>query len=219
MGTHSRGKISGWEKRYGRWGTSSKTDGLGSPEDSLILSRTSADPSAKGIHFPPPVELPILLQVLLSSTYRIQALYLLSQYMDLSPTAAQTCLIIGIFPYIQRLLVAPNLDLRAPLIFIWSRVIAVDNTTRQELWTTGKWEYFGAVLSSGTAEEAIPRSYHPIASNLPNLPNATEHRAMCLFILAEVARIGPNAQLALVLPKLLDGSWVGNFRRCSAPTG
>jgi regulator-associated protein of mTOR len=141
-----------------------------------------------------PDELPIILQLLLSNTYRVQALFLICQFMDLGPWAVHLALLIGVFPYVQRLLQAPNQDLRAPLIFIWTRIIAVDDSRRNELFVFGGWTYFAQVLSLDQRE-----TQNTTQSAL--LPNPTEHRAMCLFVIAEVCRNNHTAQNAIVFPQ------------------
>lgn len=52
----------------------------------------------------PPAHLPILLQVLLSQTHRLRALYLLRNYLALGAHAVNLSLLVGIFPYILKLL-------------------------------------------------------------------------------------------------------------------
>ena len=53
---------------------------------------------------PPPEQLPIVLQVLLSQAHRLKALDLLGQFLDLGPWAVNLALSVGIFPYVLRLL-------------------------------------------------------------------------------------------------------------------
>ena len=60
----------------------------------------------------PPEQLPILLQVLLSPTYRLRALALLARFTDLGPSAVRETLAVGLFPYLLKLLLAPSADLR-----------------------------------------------------------------------------------------------------------
>ncbi|KAJ3557772.1 hypothetical protein NM688_g1286 [Phlebia brevispora] len=130
----------------------------------------------------PPDQLPIVLQVLLSQPHRLRALILLSQFVDLGPWAVHLALTIGIFPYISRLLQAAGQDLRPVLIFIWARILAVDPTCQVELHTQSGFKYFANVLS--------PRDDPRQAS----IPNSSEHRAMCAFILSAIARDYPSGQ-------------------------
>ncbi|CAJ0651147.1 10538_t:CDS:2 [Entrophospora sp. SA101] len=117
----------------------------------------------------PPEQLPIVLQVLLSQAHRSRALGLLSKYLDLGPKAVNLALSIGIFPYVLKLLQSPAADLKPPLVFIWARILAVDRSCQQDLLKDKGYEYFVNILSPNT--------------NL-NIPNESEHRAMCAFILA-----------------------------------
>ena len=61
---------------------------------------------------PPPEQLPIVLQVLLSQAHRLKALDLLGQFLDLGPWAVNLALSVGIFPYVLRLLQSTARELR-----------------------------------------------------------------------------------------------------------
>ncbi|EPS99346.1 hypothetical protein FOMPIDRAFT_1124614, partial [Fomitopsis schrenkii] len=132
----------------------------------------------------PPDQLPIVLQVLLSQPHRLRALILLSQFVDLGPWAVHLVLTIGIFPYISRLLQAASADLRPVLIFIWARIIAVDPSCQVELYTNQGYKYFAQILAV-TDEQPHPA-----------IPNSSEHKAMCAFILSAIARDYPHGQNA-----------------------
>lgn len=129
----------------------------------------------------PPDQLPIVLQVLLSQHHRLRALILLSQFVDLGPWAVHLVLLIGIFPYISKLLQAAGPDLRPVLIFIWARILAVNPSVQTELLNNSGYRYFSSVLAIKD-ENA--------------LPNSSEHKAMCSFILSAIARDLPAAQAA-----------------------
>lgn len=131
----------------------------------------------------PPDQLPIVLQVLLSQPYRLRALILLSQFVDLGPWAVKLVLSIGIFPYISRLLQAGGQDLRPVLIFIWARILAVDPSVQVDLFNNPQgYKYFSDILG--------------LRNDVVELPNSSEHQAMCSFILASLARDFPNGQQA-----------------------
>ncbi|KAF6748431.1 hypothetical protein DFP72DRAFT_576071 [Ephemerocybe angulata] len=127
----------------------------------------------------PPDQLPIVLQVLLSQPHRLRALILLSQFVDLGPWAVHLVLTIGIFPYISKLLQAAGQDLRPVLIFIWARILAVDPSVQVDLLNTGGYKYFANVLA---------------IKNDELLPNSSEHKAMCAFILSAISRDYPHGQ-------------------------
>ena len=80
-----------------------------------------------------PMHLPILLQVLLSQTHRLRALLLLKKYLDLGPEAVNLSLLVGICPYISKLLQRPSADIRQVLVSIWSHVIGFDPQVRVDL--------------------------------------------------------------------------------------
>jgi regulatory associated protein of mTOR len=132
----------------------------------------------------PPEQLPIVLQVLLSQPHRLRALVLLSQFVDLGPWAVHLALAIGIFPYISKLLQAGGQDLRPVLIFIWSRILAVDPSCQVDLYSNGGYKYFANILAA-----------HDDPQHL-TIPNGSEHKAMCAFVLAAIARDYPHGQNA-----------------------
>ena len=140
----------------------------------------------------PPDQLPIVLQVLLSQPHRLRALILLSQFVDLGPWAVHLVLTIGIFPYISKLLQAPSQDLRPVLIFIWARILAVDPTVQVDLLNTQGYKYFASVLSLKNDEV---------------LPNGSEHKAMCSFILAAIARDFAHGQQACWSERVFDNCY------------
>lgn len=75
----------------------------------------------------PPEQLPIVLQVLLSQVHRMRALELLGRFLDLGPWAVTLALSVGIFPYVLKLLQSSTKELRPLLVFIWAKILAVDN--------------------------------------------------------------------------------------------
>lgn len=75
----------------------------------------------------PPEQLPVILQVLLAQSHRLKALELLGRFLDLGPWAVNLALNVGIFPYILKLLQSVARELRSPLVFIWAKILAVDN--------------------------------------------------------------------------------------------
>ena len=140
----------------------------------------------KGVtHRPPPEQLPIVLQVLLSQAHRLRALILLSRFVDLGPWAVHLSLSIGIFPYVQKLLQSPAVELKPVLIFIWARILAVDRSCQVDLLRDGGYNYFSQILSP------TPQNGAPLG-----IPNANEHRAMCAFILSILCRCFRPGQTA-----------------------
>ncbi|KAI9513093.1 hypothetical protein F5148DRAFT_1273335 [Russula earlei] len=128
-------------------------------DDPTVGSLGSSVTSTKQDHHlvprKPPEQLPIVLQVLLSQPHRLRALVLLSQFVDL----------------------AGGQDLRPVLIFIWSRILAVDPSN-------GGYKYFANILA-----------VHDDSQHL-SIPNGSEHKAMCAFVLAAIARDYPHGQNA-----------------------
>lgn len=124
----------------------------------------------------PPDQLPIVLQVLLSQAHRLRALVLLSHFLDLGPWAVNLALSIGIFPYVQKLLQSPAIDLKPLLIYIWTRIFAVDRSCQNDLLKDNGYNYFAQILSPFQDDGGL------------QIANVSEHRAMCAFILSMFCR-------------------------------
>ncbi|KIX07904.1 uncharacterized protein Z518_02558 [Rhinocladiella mackenziei CBS 650.93] len=136
-----------------------------------------------------PDQLPIVLQVLLSQVHRLRALILLSKFLDLGPWAVHLALSIGIFPYVVKLLQAASLELKPVMVFIWARIMAVDYTVQSDLLKDNGIHYFISIMN--------PRSDIPVG-------NASEHRAMCAFIVATFCKKYPPGQTVCLLPELFN---------------
>ena len=94
----------------------------------------------------PLVQLPILLQVLLSPWYRLRALYLLACLIDKGDWAISQALSVGIFPYVLKLLQIPDRELRDVLIFIWAKILQFDPTVQIDLVKADYCQYFFYIL-------------------------------------------------------------------------
>lgn len=167
---------------------------VSTPDMNGVNGSVNMNPSSEQHLVPrkPPDQLPIVLQVLLSQPHRLRALILLSQFVDLGPWAVHLVLTIGIFPYISKLLQAAGPDLRPVLIFIWSRILAVDSSVQTDLYNSAGYRYFSNVLGLRNEEQ---------------LPNSSEHKAMCSFILASVCRDFPHGQSACWGEKVFDNCY------------
>lgn len=63
----------------------------------------------------------------------MRALELLGRFLDLGPWAVNLALSVGIFPYVLKLLQSCAKELRPLLVFIWAKILAVDNVrTKRE---------------------------------------------------------------------------------------
>jgi regulator-associated protein of mTOR len=138
----------------------------------VYLTSSPSNPAALGYQ-KPPEQLPIVLQVLLSQVHRLRALVLLSKFLDLGPWAVNLALSIGIFPYVVKLLQSQALELKAPMVYIWARILAVDQTCQADLLKDQGYMYFTSILVSSTG---IPQG------------NVAEHRAMCTFVIAMLCK-------------------------------
>jgi regulatory associated protein of mTOR len=137
----------------------------------VYLSSAPAN-SSGAQNLKPPEQLPIVLQVLLSQVHRLRALILLSKFLDLGPWAVNLALSIGIFPYVLKLLQSQALELKPPMVFIWARILAVDQTCQSDLLKDQGYTYFTSILSHSSAGLALGGG------------NVAEHRAMCAFVIA-----------------------------------
>ena len=117
----------------------------------------------------PPEQLPVVLQVLLSQQHRVRALILLGKFLDMGPWAVNLALSIGIFPYVLKLLQSAATELKPVMVFIWTRVLAVDLSCQNDLIKDSGYNYFSSILK--------PTEGLPVVDGL-------EHKAMCAFILA-----------------------------------
>lgn len=131
-----------------------------------------------------PNQLPIVLQVLLSQAHRLKALVLLSQFLDLGPWAVNLALSIGIFPYVLKLLQSPAPELKPVLIFIWARLLAVDDSCQTDLVKQNEYNYFVEILLHSDDELATTQKL--------------EHKAMASFILAIFAKDHRQGQVCLL---------------------
>jgi WD40 repeat protein len=112
-----------------------------------------------------PLHLPVLLQVLLSQTHRLHALLLLKRYLSMGPSAVNLALLVGIFPYILKLLQSPSAEVKQVLVCIWASVLGFDPSCRMELVRDKSQGYFIQYLGGKD---------HP-----------DEERCMCAFVLSE----------------------------------
>lgn len=136
-----------------------------------------------------PEQLPIVLQVLLSQVHRLRALILLSKFLDLGPWAVNLALSIGIFPYVLKLLQSQAIELKPVMVFIWARILAVDQSCQADLLKDNGYQYFISILNP--------------SSGIPIL-NASEHRAMCAFIVAMFCKDYHQGQVVSLSPELIE---------------
>jgi regulator-associated protein of mTOR len=104
-----------------------------------------------------PEQLPIVLQVLLSQVHRLRALILLSSFLDHGPWAVNLALSIGIFPYVLKLLQSQANELKPVMVFIWARILAVDQSCQADLLKDNGYQYFINIFnpSSGTPHQTV----------------------------------------------------------------
>ncbi|CAG5135312.1 unnamed protein product, partial [Candidula unifasciata] len=166
----------------------------------------------------PPEQLPIVLQVLLSQVHRVRALDLLGRFLDLGPWAVNLALSVGIFPYVLKLLQSSAKELRPLLVFIWAKILAVDQSCQADLVKDSGHKYFLSVL----ADPSIGAEYRTMAAFVvaiimnnyaPGREAALNDNAIstCLEQLSD-----PNAHLRQWLALCLAKVWTSfdNARWC-----
>eukprot|EP00656_Telonema_subtile_P016084 TRINITY_DN18480_c0_g1_i2.p1 TRINITY_DN18480_c0_g1~~TRINITY_DN18480_c0_g1_i2.p1 ORF type:complete len:1209 (-),score=241.95 TRINITY_DN18480_c0_g1_i2:54-3680(-) len=132
----------------------------------------------------PPEQLPVVLQVLLSQVHRARALFLLARFLDMGSFAVNLALSVGIFPYVLKLLPSTQApELRQVLVFIWTKIIALDQSCQQDLVRSKQHVFFIEILRSDS-----PRIYC----------------AMAAFVLAMICDGYTPGQTACFNDKLVD---------------
>ena len=58
----------------------------------------------------------------------MRALKLLGRFLDMGSWAVDLALSVGIFPYVLKLLQTTAADLRSTLVFIWTKILALDKS-------------------------------------------------------------------------------------------
>jgi len=134
---------------------------------------------------PPPEQLPIVLQVLLSQSYRLRALVLLGRFLDMGSWAVELALSVGIFPYVLKLLQATATELRQILVFIWTKILALDRSCQTDLAKDSSHLYFIKFLEA------------------PDPTTAPDARAGAAFVLASICNKFPKGQMVCASTNLL----------------
>lgn len=179
-----------------------------------------------------PEQLPVVLQVLLSQVHRLRALILLSKFLDLGPWAVNLALNIGIFPYVLKLLQSQAIELKPVMVFIWARILAVDQSCQMDLLKDNGYQYFIAILNPTAGAEVfqffkwidgpggIDWRVLCLSADLPapGIPigNVSEHRAMCAFIIAMFCKGFQQGQVVCLSPELIE-SCLGHLNDLQNP--
>ncbi|KAJ6765448.1 hypothetical protein OIU79_021612 [Salix purpurea] len=145
-------------------------------------------------HKKPPEQLPIVLQVLLSQSHRFRALVLLGRFLDMGPWAVDLALSVGIFPYVLKLLQTTTPELRQILVFIWTKILALDKSCQVDLVKDGGHTYFIRFLDS--------------------LETYPEQRAMAAFVLAVIVDGHRRGQEACIEAGLIHVGFASAWESC-----
>lgn len=182
------------------------------PQAAIVMANLKRIHKTLRVAAEAPEHLPVLLQVLLSQHHRLRALMLLCKFLDLGPWAVEMGLAIGIFPYVLKLLQAPGPELRPVLIYIWARILGIYRLCQEDLAKAA-----GLPNSRNGGRPELPFHYFagvldPQQSMLV-IPNVSEHRAMCAFIISIFMRDYPFGQ-NLALTSVPANSRSNVFESC-----
>ncbi|CAH0719697.1 unnamed protein product, partial [Brenthis ino] len=133
---------------------------------------------------PPPDQLPMVLQVLLSTLHRVRALQILCRFLSLGAWAVRSVLAVGIFPYMLKLLQASAHDLRASMVYIWAKIIAVDPSCQVDLVNAKGHKYFLSILQDPTVD--------------------SDHKTLAAFVLAGIVDNYPAGQEAALQGSMIS---------------
>lgn len=141
---------------------------------------------------PPPEQLPIVLQVLLSQVHRLRALVLLGRFIDMGSWAVDLALSVGIFPYILKLLQTSAADLRQTLVFIWAKIVSWDMNpqVQNDLTKDGGYLYFIRHLQDDQSDGETTAN--------------VESKAQAAFILSAICRKNEKGLNLCVQAGLID---------------
>jgi len=169
----------------------------------------------------PAEQLPIVLQVLLGKNYRPRVLSLLSRFLDLGPWAVLQALSVGIFPYVFKLLGSDDIDMRASLVFIWTKILAFDENLQADFVKNREYYFFINALSASNEQcggVGQPQPVNVMAafilsvliSKLKNVKEECLNNNFLQGCLALLAETSPSDSffrqwLVLCLAKLWDG--------------
>ena len=146
----------------------------------------------------PPEQLPIVLQVLLSQSHRLRALVLLARFLDLGPWAVNLALSVGIFPYVLKLLQSPAGDLRQVLVFIWTKILAVDRSCQLDLVKDSGHNYFIGILVFFSSNERVQTSFSTAKST-----SVADDPTLAAFVLSVICDNSRPGQVACLSSNLL----------------
>jgi hypothetical protein len=164
-----------------------------------------------------PEQLPIVLQVLLSTNHRHRALALLARFVDLGSWAVLQSLSVGVFPYVLKLTTTPNpcCDLQPMLVFMWSKILAVDRSVQVDFVKDGGHNYLLQFLCHTPSmpelkvmalyslcrltdeylegQQVVGRAFFPMFHHLVAETNVLYCQWLCLTV-ARLCRHAPDVQ-------------------------
>ncbi|KAA0040589.1 regulatory-associated protein of TOR 1-like [Cucumis melo var. makuwa] len=158
----------------------------------------------------PPEQLPIVLQVLLSQGHRFRALVLLGRFLDMGPWAVDLALSVGIFPYVLKLLQTTTPELRQILVFIWTKILALDKVLLSQGHRFRALVLLGRFLDMGpwAVDLALSVGIFPYVLKLLQT-TTSELRQILVFIWTKILALDKSASQVhggLLAAGFFDGS-------------
>lgn len=104
------------------------------------------------------INLPIILQILLSQSHRLRALELLAKYLDFPNLGHEDAVLqVGIHPYLLKLFQSTSKEIRKPFLKIWLTLLRWDRSTSEEIVQMPQIElnYFQTIIMEEGLEEDI----------------------------------------------------------------
>ena len=163
-----------------------------------------------------PMYLPIVLQILLSNSQRVRALLLLRRFLALGREAVNLTLLVGIFPYVIKLIPCPANDIKQILVHIWASILGFDPSGRVELVREKLHGYFVKFLGCPEIETTQRSMAAFVLAQICNRYRDGQesclqmglHRTCCMLLSGEVVDEDPAPLLlkwlALCLSKLCE---------------
>jgi len=155
-----------------------------------------------------PEQLPIVLQVLLSSFHRQRALDLLARFLNLGSWATSLALSVGIFPYVNKLLLSA-LENRPVLIHIWSKILALDRSCQADLVKEINTPHAAQGAQSRLQRQQHERGHQYFVNQIKWLDWPVEELETDEEIAEFAQQIGHSARAAFVVSAIMDNHPTG----------
>lgn len=154
----------------------------------------------------PPDQLPIIVQVLFLKKHRLKTLKLLSGFLNLGPWTIYHSLSIGIIPNVLKLLRNSDEKSKICLIYIWTKIMAVDyKNVQNDLLKDEGYSFFYSFLNYVPSSDELSDLECDKKNELNTLYIYTDqNKAYCAFILTLFIKNFVNGQNSCFSIQLID---------------